>query len=299
MAETSLPAVAIDREASLTFDWKGFASGLVETIGNFVLKGWADGGVSGIASLSKLFMTASLEEPPQARAWRLVALCFAWALDDLKGKEALDPDRLRTVLRDALSQAKVEVDGGGHGLTAEFLSNPPDLEIYKIMREAVVDRRVELGIREHYTNDDLRAKLDDTFTLGVLDVWSTDPAYYNAISEHLDTPVNAAAERVLNWQHYRRQLMHDFRVSPTFGQETTGVSLSQVYVPLRAYWEEDVADGRRERNEDGRLPKGARGVWLDEAIESWLQEHTATDWLRLVGGGPGSGKSTTLRALAA
>lgn len=299
MTRKSPGSLPITKKSHSEFNWNEFISGLVETVGNFVLKGWADGGVSGITSLAKLMVSESVEEPASAKAWRLIALCFAWSLDDLKGNEELDLAKLRPIMRQALQKARDEVEEGHHQLSAEFLRNPKSASLYLTMREIVVERRAEIGIKSYYSDDDLRGKLDISFTLGVLDVWSGDPAYYGAISEHLDTPVNAAADRAIDWRRYRQRLIHDFNVSATFGQEDSGIAVSQIYISLRAYWEEEGSDARFEKNEDGQLPKSAQGVWLDEALEIFLRAKDPKDWLRLIGGGPGSGKSTTLRALAA
>lgn len=297
MASTPhLPALTLARSSNVSANWQDFAAGLVETIGNFALKGWADGGVSGLVSLSKLLGTASIEEPTEGRAWRLIALCFAWALDDLKGQEPINVDALRSSLRQALDLAKTLIDQGEAQVTSQFLKTPSTLPLYINMRNVVIQRRVELGLPGTYSDDLLISKLDTAFTFGVFEVWSRDPSFYKVISDYFESPFSEAVERELNWKSYRLSLVHGFEVMATFGQEDAGISLAQLYVPLRAYWED--MNERRERNGDGRLPKDAQGVFLDDALDEWATGPASQDWLRLVGGGPGSGKSTTLRAFA-
>lgn len=90
--------------------------------------------------------------------------------------------------------------------------------------------------------------------------------------------------------------MFEFEVRPVFGQEMTRLSLSQLYVPLRCYWpkQDAVSDDTVEIG----LTQTHKVGMLDELLDGWVRSKTEEDITRLIGGGPGSGKSTTLRAFA-
>lgn len=81
-----------------------------------------------------------------------------------------------------------------------------------------------------------------------------------------------------------------------FGQEDSKVSLAQLYVPLRGYFRKPGYDGQYLDESD--LPRHHDVRILDETFDDWVTNGAESDWIRLVGGGPGSGKSTTLRRLA-
>jgi hypothetical protein len=91
-------------------------------------------------------------------------------------------------------------------------------------------------------------------------------------------------------------LIYEFEVRPVFGQETTRLSLSQLYVPLRGYWPKD---GAATENRDIHSLIDTYDVsLLDDELDKWVRSSSEDDFIRLIGGGPGSGKSTTLRAFA-
>jgi hypothetical protein len=74
-------------------------------------------------------------------------------------------------------------------------------------------------------------------------------------------------------------------------------SLRQVYVPLRAYTLESTEDEKR--SGDGRK-QHCKIFMLEDEINAWLKRGpTAGDDIRLITGGPGSGKSTFAKWLAA
>ncbi len=298
MTESMNLGITLSKSIDFKVNWKEFSVGLVESAANFALKGWADGGASGLVALTKLVSSFSVEESVEARAWRLIVLAFAWSLDDLNGSNALDVEQLRAALREAMDEAKSHVDNGEYQLTTRFFDIPSSLPLYQMMRDKVVKRRVEIGLPNTFSDNAITYKLDTAFTLGIYEVWSRNIPLYNAIYEQLKGAVSTAAERELNWKSYRHQLIHSFEVLPTFGQEQSGISLSQLYIPLRAYWLDDSPENRRERNADGRIPKNAHGLLLDKSLDEWALNGESSDWLRLIGGGPGSGKSTTLKALA-
>ncbi|MFC1836451.1 NACHT domain-containing protein, partial [Thermodesulfobacteriota bacterium] len=79
-------------------------------------------------------------------------------------------------------------------------------------------------------------------------------------------------------------------------------SLCQAYIPLRAYYEvhaqDSPDDGRRQRH--GRREKTERVVvQLSEALRTWLDDPRDQDAIRVISGGPGSGKSSVARMFAA
>src|SRR4028119_960851 len=79
-------------------------------------------------------------------------------------------------------------------------------------------------------------------------------------------------------------------------------SLKQVYVPLRAYYEREVELQPEQKLERG-IAEGTRyqGVVVDlnSELEAWLHEAKPDDAIRLISGGPGSGKSSFAKIFAA
>ncbi len=88
------------------------------------------------------------------------------------------------------------------------------------------------------------------------------------------------------------------------------VTLSRVFVPLRAYVElnkknlEDISAGRSLSNatagiEDVSHAEKRKVVDLFEILRQWIEKKERWDAIRIVSGGPGIGKSSSIRAVAA
>lgn len=294
---TGTATLTIERDARLAVDWEGIVAGLTEALANFTMKGFADGGVSGIVSLVKAATSARIDEPTEARAWRVAALSFAWAVGRIHDETQISKDGLRQSLSLALAAAKSSIDKGEAVIGRSFLERPTTLPLYKEMKSTLLGNRTETVAGSVISDSLFSAKLDIAFNQGVFAVWSRKPDYFRSLAEALQSPGADAVENDFSWTLYRESLKYQFHVQPVFGQDKESISLAQIYVPLRAYWKNE---DDKDYNFRGamRIPSSATFLMLDAEIDSWIEHESIDDWLRLVGGGPGSGKSTTLRALA-
>ena len=93
---------------------------------------------------------------------------------------------------------------------------------------------------------------------------------------------------------YNARLVKQVNVS-IFGEP---FSLSQIYVPLRGYYKikKKKEDGEIDLNEIVHIKKA---VCLKGEILDWLKKSDKDDAIRLISGGPGSGKSSFAKMLAA
>src|SRR4051794_10467180 len=115
---------------------------------------------------------------------------------------------------------------------------------------------------------------------------------------HPPFPRGSARERA--WLPSRPSLAAQLD-EPIFG-ETFG--LRAVYVPLRAYYEEPLPQAAPDEDRDDGLRGPARRtrrvvVNLEAELRRWLDQSDKDDAGRIVCGGPGSGKSSSARHLAA
>ena len=237
-----------------------------------------------------------MDAEPGEKAWSLAILCFAWALDGLKTLPGTDVPALRKALEDALSEAKGHVDEGEEYVPTTFLERPTTLPLYRSLRDAIVARKHTFRFGIYESDDALRARFDSAYDRAIFEVFSRRADVYQSLVSVLSSTTTKAAERQLNWIAYRARLVYEFEVRPVFGQETTRLSLSQLYVPLRGYWPKDyTAPG----NQGGVTLRHSHDVsMLDDELDKWARSSAEEDTIRLIGGGPGSGKSTALRAFA-
>lgn len=291
----ALLGIPLDRDVKVSLEWATFAANLADSAVQFWLKGPASGVSAGIAAIAKLVASARLERSPGELAWSLAALSFAWALDEVKGEGDIKVEELRKVLREAIHQAKEETEANGLLVPVTFLKRPTTLPLYRRLRESVVREANTFVLNQAGEPAATRFRIDAAFSRAVFEVWARTPELYQGLTVALSVPGQEAAEETISWQSYRRRLIHDFEVSPVFGQEDRKIALGQLYIPLRGYHRRHGTD---EAPHSSDLAKHYDPVVLDDSLSDWVINSPEADWLRLIGGGPGSGKSTTLKKLA-
>jgi uncharacterized protein YjbI with pentapeptide repeats len=147
----------------------------------------------------------------------------------------------------------------------------------------------------------LRARFNAAFDRAIFLLWSEAPDQYQPLAAALNAPGASAHAFRLEWDAYRKYLIHEFEVKPLFGQEDPRISLSQLYVPLRAASPDTSAlfpPTSRQTRSVGVQGKPPHVVILDEELRAWATGGPKRYELRLIGGGPGSGKSTTVKSIA-
>ena len=103
---------------------------------------------------------------------------------------------------------------------------------------------------------------------------------------------NRPAWQVLeDWRLYRAQLVAQYRSAPVFDES---FALDRIYVPLNAWHQvKHDPDAKEERKELRTV------VSVKDDMLAWLRDEREKGKLRLVSGGPGSGKSSAMKVLAA
>jgi hypothetical protein len=292
-----VPEIKLTRDVKLAIHWKELTSKLSEVIAQGFLTAMGGDGISGgISALIGSASSIKIEAPPGEKAWSLSVLCFAWALDELKTLPGIDPAELRAVMEDALADAKKEVDKGDEYVPLTFLDRPTTLPLYRALRDAIIARKATYRSGVHESDDALKSRFDAAYDRAMFEVFWRRSDLFQSLLSVFAGPTASAAERQMNWIAYRSRLVFEFEVRPVFGQETTKLSLSQLYVPLRACW--PIKDPLPQDALLTHLSQTHNVAMLDDQLDRWVDSTAENDAIRLIGGGPGSGKSTTLRAFA-
>jgi hypothetical protein len=295
--KTGTPQIKMTRAVRLKVHWRELSSKLVEILGQGFLSALGGDGISaGITALVTAVGGVKIDADPGEKAWSLAILCFAWALDELKTLPGIELSRLRSLAEEVVDDAKRRVDEGGEHVPLTFIERPTTLPMYWALRDAVVAKKDIFRFGVHEPDDVLRARFDMAYDRAMFEVYSRRPDIYQSLIALLGSPAASAAERQMNWAAYRCRLVYEFEVRPVFGQEATRLSLAQLYIPLRCYWPKD---GLPTESVGYRSISRTHDVaMLDDELDKWIATSSDDDTIRLIGGGPGSGKSTTLRALA-
>ena len=137
----------------------------------------------------------------------------------------------------------------------------------------------------------LGRRFDSALVLGLHRAIRGDEAHYRPLLDLREDPTSPAWQALEDWRQYRAWLISEFRTAPVFDES---FAIDQIYVPLNAWhWEQQETNGETE-------PKKVRGVVnLNDDMLAWLRGERGNGRLRLVSGGPGSGKSSAMKALAA
>jgi hypothetical protein len=293
--QTNTLGVILDRNTSISANWREFAVNLSTSAIDLFAKSRAEAAAGGVSALIKLVMSMKAELSNGEKAWTLTLLAFAWSVDQVAPSIAQDRELIRLALLDGIESQKSETNSEGLFIPNDFFERPTTLPLYVKIKEAFIS-----GVHDRLTDDakaGLPYKLDAAFSGSLFEVWARRPELYDGIATVLGSPLAASAERELNWKAYRQQLQNEFAIKPVFGQEGTGIALRDLYVPLRATrpaMRPNTLDELADPNE----PIQDEIFLIDEHFDKWFSAADSSDWLRLVGGGPGSGKSTSLKALA-
>ena len=274
-----------------------FISLVKATINGAFLK-WDDFAESGVEILESLGLEAKSGEI----AGLLIVRSLMQAMQNLleENKELLNrkPDNLKILydnLNESLGSSELTID-------EDFFQRPQDLSIVKEAKtgfarwlEDFVDKPIEI--------QQISGRLPAYFVFALNNQWVTNFQDYSVLKDELDTPFTKASKREQGWLYYRAWLQKQVE-EPMFLE---AFSLKQIYVPLRGYYEQEKEDKEDKDNLLSNNPKlGIENqksverivVNLEEELETWLQEAKPDDAIRLITGGPGSGKSSFAKILA-
>jgi uncharacterized protein YjbI with pentapeptide repeats len=245
----------------------------------------------------EVLTSLGLESKPGEIAALLIVRSLKQAIENLlkENKELLvkKPENLKVLYNELNSS----LENGELVIDRDFFGRPGNLPIVKAAKTALA-KWLEEFVEKKVEAENISSRLSAYFVFALNEQWRTRSQDYTALKEVLDTPFTQATEREQGWLRYRAWLQK--RVEEPMFLEA--FSLKQVYVPLRAYYERQVECQAEQKLELGIHPgKSYERIVVDLNIEleTWLQEAKSDDAIRLISGGPGSGKSSFAKIFAA
>lgn len=141
-----------------------------------------------------------------------------------------------------------------------------------------------------------QAAFDRAIESSVERICSVEGVYFSEMLSRSEGAAAEGVERRKQWDKHNSWIRDRFWRTPLWGQEKTGISLADLYVPLRGYShlpkQIDHSDSHLETNTQAQV------FDLQSELESWLISSEGRDRMRIIGGGPGSGKSSLSKKLA-
>lgn len=206
------------------------------------------------------------------------------------GDLADDPDSLLNQLDWTLEQEQFAID-------EKFFKHPETLPVLEDVKKLFTQWLARFGLTEAQTAT-ITDRLPSFFVFALQDQWRSRSDEYALLTQAFDTPFTKASEREQSWARYSAWLQR--QVDERMFDEA--FSLRQVYVSLRAYYVEKVGgvkDDLPEHKLRGEKEPQRFIVELEAYLEEWLRKDDAYDAVKVISGGPGSGKSSFAKMFAA
>ena len=276
----------------LQADFKELFKALSKGIGHTACGKWEEIGTDAVETLSAI----GLATEPGELAFLLIRRSITTAIFDLVGENAgqqlaeaqADTDALVEQLNFSITARDVQID-------RKFLDRPAELPLVEELQSILQQWLEGLGVSKP-TAKAMVDRLPSYFVYSLNQEWRRNAKAYRPLVEALDTPFAKAGDREWAWTAYSALLKR--RTQEGIFDEP--FSLAQMYVPLNAFFNEDEA-GKDVTDELARAGRQRRRVVvaLKKELEEWLQKPSPKDAIRVISGGPGSGKSSFVRVFAA
>lgn len=253
---------------------------------------WDELGADLVDTLSAIGLTVE----PEELAFLLIKRSLTKALFDLTGEcignqLSIAGDQACTPLENldcVIAYEKTALD-------TRFFDRPAALPLVK-KTQALFKRWLEAYGVAPCAAEAISNRLPAYFVYALHREWRKNAKSYRPLLDALETPFTAAAGREWAWRTYGALLQR--HVQESIFDES--FSLSQIYVPLNAYYiEDEPIDGSCLGVWGSRQQRRRVVVSLQAELEKWLSSENPQDAIRVISGGPGSGKSSFARMFAA
>lgn len=199
-----------------------------------------------------------------------------------------------------------------------FLNRPSDIPLIRQAKSLFQEWLKKMAI-PFAASAAMVDRLPSYFVYALTQEWRRNAKLYQPFTEAIATPFDQAALREWAWTAYSAYLQRRIHEGIFFEP----YSLKQIFIPLNAYYVGDVprknlynqqqtflplnayyAGDTARKNSPNQLVKTGQPqkrvvVSLDQEIDEWLERASPDDLIRVIAGGPGSGKSSFLTILAA
>ncbi|CCI33877.1 Genome sequencing data, contig C295 [Microcystis sp. T1-4] len=271
---------------------------LFSTLGKAALNGaflqWDDLAENGVEVLDDL----GLSRTPGELAGLLISQSLMEAMKGLlKSNADLLPQEVEKLsLKELYRQITDSLQEQELILDRDFFEHPERLPIVAPVQAAFLQwLTTNKLISNSQEAQSLSNRLPAYFVSALQEQWKDKRDEYSLLLDEIDTPFNNAWKRERGWLHYRAWLQKQID-EPIFWET---FSLKQIYVPLRGFYEKEEIKATTDTDYH-REPSFKRIVIkLQEQLETWLEAAKSDDAIRLLTGGPGSGKSSFCKVFAA
>lgn len=244
---------------------------------------------SGFSALS-----GTLEDDPGHRAWVWAYKTLSYAVSDV-----LKAQRIKAPLSGKKDEAvkeflNVATQFDGQELDSLALKNPGLSPIFSKANDELGRMILKATTGADIGFDTLEERFRQALRSGSNRTLCEDPAYFSVLEDGLTGLAGEGARRDIDWARHAHWISHQYTDSPIFSpDEEEIIPLDAVYLPLRCFWHQTQFNEETEE-----LDEFAHVADLHHTTHNWLSNDARQDPIRVITGGPGSGKSSFARAFA-
>jgi uncharacterized protein YjbI with pentapeptide repeats len=270
-------------------DFKDLFKALAKGVGHTATGKWIELGADAVEAVAAL----GLDTEPGELASVLIRRSLTTAVFELLGDSASQLSDTAAADAETLVDSldlKIDIN-----VDKKFLDRPGDLPVIEHFKILLLDWLTRLGIEEPAANA-IAGRLPTYFVYALNQEWRRNSKLYVPLLETLNTPFSRAGDREWAWAEYSAMLERRIQ-EPVFDEP---FSLSQIYVPLSAYYSKEKSRKELEVDalRDERQKRRHVVIDLNKELTEWVDSSNPQDAIRVISGGPGSGKSSFARVFA-
>ena len=250
-----------------------------------------------VASAVDLAGALNLAKTPEELAYNLVQRSITKSIFELIGEDNFHNlsknlklgESTARVIEDAIHTEAILID-------RQFFERPTNQHFLSILETDLKTWLVNYGLAD-ISAENISKRLPSFFQKALIEEWRQNSHEYKRLLDAINSPFARADEREWGWINYNAYLQQQIEES-IFDEP---FSLAQIYLPLNAYYVEAV----KSQTNDSATPIHPNErfkivVDLEKELLRWVQSQQKNDLhLRVISGGPGSGKSSFARMFAA
>ncbi|EGA69126.1 hypothetical protein VISI1226_07463 [Vibrio sinaloensis DSM 21326] len=288
-------------------DSKALFIALGQTVIN-VGMGDVKGGLEKSLELLNAFESKDEALPAPVLAWQLINVAISKSIFQLlqENDEFLEIETQKHGVEDLAVFIVKAMDSKPIGINSDFFDEPRRLTLIRTLEQPLQDWLIGLGIPPASAKA-MFLRLEDKFVTHLHREWTQNPNKYHLLEEAINSPFLKSAKKQRDWKLYSNWLQEESN-KPVFSE---AFGLRQVYVKLNGYY--DLDEPKYETNnkhkpastEEHKLntelaeEKEQRVVDVHEDIYEWVTNFDKDSAIKVICGGPGSGKSSLAKVIAA
>ena len=232
-------------------------------------------------------------------AWVWLNVTLVYALSRLaatvRPKSELTPKELAKEAHTFITETLSDLEG--KELNADWMRSPGDIPFLDPLKSDLEQFIKKVSPETPVLGDLLIATFRVRMNEGAWAAQKSDTAYFKGLDEAVTSSLAIGQLRERAWDHHHKWIRWKFLAEPIFSpKKDVETPLAPLYQKLRCFWHE-------KKDEEGGADEPtyktiARVADLHETVHDWLRAAQNDDPVRLISGGPGSGKSSFARAFA-